>query len=210
MCIQCSSPTLTSGTTFVSPLIIVLSLRGKQERMIFPSLSPSLPPSSLLQQLSRILNSLWMLQKACCYGCYVSYVCLLSTADNMFRVSGVCTMFRVRIDISRKVIQRFAPRVDSHEWHRKWEKMGQLLGKFSAPVVWKFIPVQLQDSNIVTEYLQGAFCVSSREKQLIGMCWALATLYQTLLVTRQNPQGEEEESRATGTVVTQTSAEKKN
>lgn len=166
MCIQCSSPTLTSGTTFVSPLIIVLSLRGKQERMIFLSLSPPLPPSGLLQKLSRILNSLWMLQKACscCYGCYVFYVCLLSKADNMFRVSGVHTMFRLRTEISRKVIQRSAPSMDSHEWHRKWEKMGQLLGKFSAPVVWKFIPEPLQDPAKVTEYLQGACCSSPRKR----------------------------------------------
>lgn len=90
-----------------------------------------------------------------------------------------------------------------------WEKMGQFLGKFSAPMVWKFIPEQLQDPDRVTEYFQGECCGNSREEQLIGGCWALATLYQTLLVARQNPQGEEEESRATDTVATQTAAKKK-
>ena len=55
--------------------------------------------------------------------------------------------------------------------------------------------------------MQGESYVSSREEQLIGVCWALATLHCTLLVTRQNPQGEENENRPTGTVDTQTALE---
>lgn len=48
---------------------------------------------------------------------------------------------------------------------------------------------------------------NSREVQSYAMCWALATIYQTVLHTRQHPQGEEEESRATGTMDTPTAAE---
>ncbi|KAJ7419308.1 hypothetical protein BTVI_26046 [Pitangus sulphuratus] len=98
-------------------------------------------------------------------------------------------------------------RVDSHEWHGMWEKMGQFLGKFSTPIVWKFIPEQLQDPDKVTEYLQGKCCGNSREEQLIAVFWTLATIYWTLLGTRQHPQGKEKESRPTGSMSTQTEAE---
>lgn len=64
-----------------------------------------------------------------------------------------------------------------------------------------------QDTVKVTEHLQGGCCSSSSEEQLIAACWALVSIYQTLLFTRQHPQGKEEESRATGTVATQTAAE---
>lgn len=40
-------------------LIIMHSLWGEEERMIFLSLLSSSSPSGLLQQLLRILNSLW-------------------------------------------------------------------------------------------------------------------------------------------------------
>lgn len=86
-------------------------------------------------------------------------------------------------------IQRSAPRVDSHEWHEMWQKMDQFLVKFSASMVWKFIPEQLQDPVKVTEYLQGEYCGNFREGQLTAACWALATLYWTQFNTRQHPQG---------------------
>ncbi|TRZ08156.1 hypothetical protein HGM15179_018949 [Zosterops borbonicus] len=72
-------------------------------------------------------------------------------------------------------------------------------------VIWKFTPEQ--DPDKVAEYLKGKSCGDSREAKSNAVCWALATLYQILLVTRQHPQGEEKESRATATVATQTAAE---
>lgn len=59
--------------------------------MIFPSFSPSFPPSDLWQQLLGILNSLWMLRKACsfCFVCYISSM----WSHSMFRASRVYTMF---------------------------------------------------------------------------------------------------------------------
>lgn len=116
-------------------------------------------------------------------------------------------MFRVKIEISREVLQRSPPRADSHEQHRRWEKTGQLLKDYSALMVWKFTPEQLQDPDKVAEYLKRKFYGSSREAGSYAMFWALATIYWTLLVTRQHPQGEEGESRPTGTTATQTAAE---
>ncbi|KAK4825387.1 hypothetical protein QYF61_027153, partial [Mycteria americana] len=42
----------------------------------------------------------------------------------------------------------------------------------------------------------------SKETQLIALCWALATIYQTLLGIMQHPQGEERENKPTGTAAT--------
>lgn len=77
----------------------------------------------------------------------------------------------------------------------------------SAPMVWKFTTEQLQDPDKVGEYLKEKCCRSSRDVQSYAMCWALATIYQTVLHTRQYSQGEEEEGRATGTVGTSAAAE---
>lgn len=120
--------------------------------MIF-SLSPPFPPSGLLQQSLRILNSLWMVRKACscCYACYASVqspLCLVT--------------FGGRTEISKKATQTPVPRGNGHEWHGMCEKTGQSSEKSSAPAVWEFTPEQLQDSDKVTEYLQGGCCVSSR------------------------------------------------
>ncbi|GAB0203714.1 ubiquitin carboxyl-terminal hydrolase 4 [Grus japonensis] len=81
-------------------------------------------------------------------------------------------------------------------------------------MVWSFTPEQLQDPDKVTEYLKGKCCGYSKETQLTALCWALATIYQTLLDSRQHHQGEERDNRptsmattptpATGTVATQT------
>ncbi|GAB0208627.1 hypothetical protein GRJ2_003328400 [Grus japonensis] len=43
-----------------------------------------------------------------------------------------------------------------------------------------------------------------KEPQLTALCWALATIYQTLLDSRQRHQGEERENRPTGTAETRT------
>ncbi|GAB0208753.1 hypothetical protein GRJ2_003341000 [Grus japonensis] len=87
-----------------------------------------------------------------------------------------------------------------------WESMGGYLETFSPPVVWSFTPEQLQDPDKVVEYLKGKCCGYSKETQLTALCWALATIYQTLLDSRQHHQGEERENRPTGTAATQTPA----
>lgn len=46
-------------------------------------------------------------------------------------------------------------------------------------------PEQVQDAVKVTEYWQGECQGSSREERLIAVCWALVSIYQTLLFTRQ-------------------------
>ncbi|GAB0208118.1 hypothetical protein GRJ2_003277500 [Grus japonensis] len=70
-------------------------------------------------------------------------------------------------------------------------------------MVWSFTPEQLQDPDKMVEYLKEKCCGYSKEAQLIALCWALATIYQTLLDSRQHHLGGERESRPTGTADTQ-------
>ncbi|GAB0206804.1 hypothetical protein GRJ2_003146000 [Grus japonensis] len=71
-------------------------------------------------------------------------------------------------------------------------------------MVWGFTPEQLQDPDKVVEYLKGKCCGYSKETQLTALCWALATIYQTLLDSRQHHP--ERESGPTGPAATQTPA----
>ncbi|KAM9628657.1 uncharacterized protein ACIBXB_017824 [Morphnus guianensis] len=87
-----------------------------------------------------------------------------------------------------------------------WEDMGRYLENFSPPVAWKFTPEQLQNPHEVVEYLKEKCCGYSKDVQVTALCWALASIYQTLLDIRQHPQGEKMENRATGTVDTPTLA----
>ncbi|GAB0177472.1 ubiquitin carboxyl-terminal hydrolase 4 [Grus japonensis] len=73
-------------------------------------------------------------------------------------------------------------------------------------MVWSFTPEQLQDPDKVVEYLKGKCCGYSKEAQLTALCWALATICQTLLDSRQHHQGGERDNRPTGTADTQTPA----
>ncbi|GAB0189166.1 hypothetical protein GRJ2_001381900 [Grus japonensis] len=85
-----------------------------------------------------------------------------------------------------------------------WESMGGYLETFSPPIVWSFTPEQLQDPDKVVEYLKGKCCGDSKETQLPALCWALATIYPTLLDSRQHhPEGE---SRPTGPAAAQAPA----
>ncbi|GAB0189130.1 hypothetical protein GRJ2_001378300 [Grus japonensis] len=85
-----------------------------------------------------------------------------------------------------------------------WESMGGYLETFSPPMVWSFTPEQLQDPEKMVEHLKGKCCGDSKETQLPVLCWALATIYQTLLESRQHhPEGE---SGPTGTAATQAPA----
>ncbi|KAM9591469.1 uncharacterized protein ACIBXB_006265 [Morphnus guianensis] len=125
-------------------------------------------------------------------------LCLL----NMFQV-----LFRATKRLFKSTTQRSAPKLDIHGWHGMWEDMGRYLENFSPPVAWKFTPEQLQNPHEVVEYLKGKCCGYSKDIQVTALCWALASIYQTLLDIRQHPQGEKGEkmeNRATGTVATPT------
>ncbi|GAB0189163.1 hypothetical protein GRJ2_001381600 [Grus japonensis] len=87
-----------------------------------------------------------------------------------------------------------------------WESMGGYLETFSPPMVWSFTPKQLQDPDKVVEYLKGKCCGDSKETQLPALCWALATIYPTLLDNRQHHQGGERESGPTGPAATRAPA----
>lgn len=60
-------------------------------------------------------------------------------------------------------------------------------------MAWEFMPEKLQDLDKVTEYLQGKWCGNSRHEQLTAVCWTLATLHRTLVVSSQHPQGRRRE-----------------
>ncbi|KAM9591151.1 uncharacterized protein ACIBXB_006065 isoform 1-T2 [Morphnus guianensis] len=122
-------------------------------------------------------------------------LCLL----NMFHV-----LFRATKRLFKSTTQRSAPKLDIHGWHGMWEDMGRYLENFSPPVAWKFTPEQLQNPHEVVEYLKGKCCGYSKDVQVTALCWALASIYQTLLDIRQHPQGEKMENRAIGTVATPT------
>ncbi|XP_042655671.1 ubiquitin carboxyl-terminal hydrolase 4 isoform X3 [Tyto alba] len=100
--------------------------------------------------------------------------------------------------------QRSAPKRNSYGWHGMWENMGRYLESFSPPMVWNFTPEQLQHPDEVIECLKRKCFGSSKSAQLSTLCWALASIYRTLLNTMQHPQGEGRENRPTGTVATQT------
>lgn len=50
-----------------------------------------------------------------------------------------------------------------------WEKMGKFGRKFSASMVWKFTPEQLQDLDKEQSIFQGECCGNSREEQIIAV-----------------------------------------
>ncbi|XP_049649800.1 uncharacterized protein LOC126035331 [Accipiter gentilis] len=125
-------------------------------------------------------------------------LCLL----NIFQV-----LYRATKSLFKRTTQRSAPKLDIHGWHGMWEDMGRYLENFSPPVAWKFTPKQLQNPNEVVEYLKDKCCGYPRDTQLTTLCWALASIYQTLLDIMQHPQGEKGEkmeNRTTCTVATQT------
>ena len=123
----------------------------------------------------------------------------------MFLLLCLLNVFQVLLKVKtlfKNTTQRSAPRLDSHGWHGMWENVGRYLENFSPTVVWNFTPKQLRDRDKVTEYLKGKCCGYSKEAQLIALCWALASIYQTLLDIMQHPQGEGTENRPIGTVAT--------
>lgn len=87
------------------------------------------------------------------------------------------------------------------------ENMGKYLENYSPPMVGTyFTHERLQDPYKVTECLKEKCCGYSREAQLTALCWALASIYQTLHDTVQHPPGEERENKPTGTAIIPTPA----
>ena len=128
---------------------------------------------------------------------------------SMFLLLCLLNVFQVLSKVKqsfKNTFRKSAPRLNSRGWHGVWENMGRYLESFSPPMVWNFTPEQLQDPDKVTDYLKGKCCGYSKEAQLIALCWALASIYQTLLDTVQHPQGEGRENRPTGTAATPTPA----
>lgn len=117
----------------------------------------------------------WMLRKACSRR----YVYQVSPVK-----STSCLELWKRF-YERKPFQVSALRVDSHEWHKTWEKLGQY---WRTSLLWRFgsSPLRNYRTLIRWQYLQGDCCGSSGEEQLIPLCWILATLYWTLFNTRQH------------------------
>lgn len=58
---------------------------------------------------------------------------------------AVYIMLRVRTEASREVICSLALGMDNPEWYGMWKEMGQYLENFLPPMIWKFIPEQLQN-----------------------------------------------------------------
>lgn len=125
-CIQSCSSTLMSGnllplSTFGNTLIIIPSLWENRSGWF----SPSFHLPFLLQTACE--NFLFPLDVKERMFFFLCLVCLLGV---------VYTMFRVKKEISRKSIQRFALSVGRFEWHRIWEKMEFSGGRFSLTIVW--------------------------------------------------------------------------
>lgn len=85
-----------------------------------------------------------------------------------------------------------------------------MLKKHSAPMVWKSPPEQIQNTAKRAEYLKENYSGSSREKQLIALCWALANSYHVLLNTvEQYLQPEGKENKSANAMVSQAAVKTK-
>ena len=102
-------------------------------------------------------------------------------------LSIVCSLSRMRAEISRRADETPDPGVDpgmeNPEWCGKWEDMGQILKEFSDPIVWDFPHEQIQNPVEVGKYLKEKYHNDPKEKKIIAVSWALAYAYGTLLDT---------------------------
>ncbi|XP_039414774.1 ubiquitin carboxyl-terminal hydrolase 4 isoform X3 [Corvus cornix cornix] len=112
---------------------------------------------------------------------------------------------RIRAHISRVTAKTPDPAVENPEWCGEWEDMGQILKKFSDPVVCNFSPEQVQKPAEVAKYLKEKYNDNSNKKKLIAICWALAYAYRTLQQVKVEGQ-EDESAKPADTPVTQTAA----
>lgn len=77
-------------------------------------------------------------------------------------------------------------------------------------MVWKSPPEQIQNTAKGAEYLKENYSGSSREKQLIALCWALANSYHVLLNTvEQYLQPEGKENKSANAMVSQAAVKTK-
>ncbi|MCQ4187479.1 hypothetical protein FK515_28195, partial [Klebsiella pneumoniae] len=116
-------------------------------------------------------------------------LCVLNGFQMLFRIKQLFTKFT----------RRSAWRLDGQGWHGMWEKTGRYLENFSPPMVWNFTPEQLQNPDEVIEYLKEKCHSYSKEAKLTALCWALASIYQTLLNV-QHPQEEGRKNQPTDTL----------
>lgn len=109
-------------------------------------------------------------------------VCFL----NMFLV-----LFKVK-QLFKNTTQRSALRQVGYRWQAAWEDMCRYLSQLSPPMVWKFIPEQVQSSKKLTECLEEV-CLDPHilpQLQLAALCWGLACAYRVITNTIEHPQGE--------------------
>lgn len=136
-------------------------------------------------------------------------LCLLHILNiiwTRFRVSTVNTMFRFRTETSRKVIQRSALRVDSHEWHERWEKRGQLSKDYSAQMFRKYTPEQLikwqnicKENAVLFLYILAlmllllllGFCFTTVSRKMF-LSQPITSTFCAFNSSLQQPQGESE------------------
>ncbi|TRZ07628.1 hypothetical protein HGM15179_019478 [Zosterops borbonicus] len=95
----------------------------------------------------------------------------------------VCSLSRIRAEISRGTDETPDPGMENPEWCGEWEVMGQTLKEISDMIAWNFPPEQIQNPAEVGKYLKEKCNDDSNEKKLIAICWALAYAYRTLLDT---------------------------
>lgn len=120
MFIQCCSAILALVVIFGNPLITVPTGKNR-EPLISAAFHPPFFPSSLLQQLLRILNFLLLLRK------HVVNMSFLLGLQGFLSVvhTHVYVNKRVTKEILGGPFKHLPSRVD--EWHERWKKMGQLL-----------------------------------------------------------------------------------
>ncbi|XP_017586061.1 PREDICTED: uncharacterized protein LOC108445781 [Corvus brachyrhynchos] len=114
----------------------------------------------------------------------------------------VCSLSRMRDEISRVADETPDPGVENPEWCGEWEDMGQALKEFSDSIAWNFPPEQMQNPAEVGKYLKEKCNDKSNEKKLIAICRALAYAYHTL----QQVKVEGQEDKSADTSVTQAAA----
>lgn len=117
----------------------------------------------------------------------------------------VHSLSRIRAQISRTTAETPDPEVENPEWCGEWEDIGQILKKFSDPMVCNFSPEQVQKPAEVAKYLKEKYNNNSNENKLLAICWALAYAYRTLQQVRVERQ-EDKSAKPADTPVTQAAA----
>jgi len=72
-------------------------------------------------------------------------------------LNGFWVLFRVK-QVSKNIMQRPAPVLDSCEWLGVWDSMGKYLGQWAPPVFFKITPEQIQNPDNLVKYLKKVCC----------------------------------------------------